>query len=78
MDFARRSEKARRRMQPESQTLTVPDAAAILNVSSWVAYDLIRRGEWPTPVIRLGRRVLVPKAPFERLLAGQTLKAGWP
>jgi excisionase family DNA binding protein len=40
--------------------LTVAEAGALLGVSRAFAYELVARGE--LPVIRLGRRILVPKA----------------
>jgi len=39
--------------------LTVAEAGALLGISRAFAYDLVARGE--LPVIRLGRRRLVPK-----------------
>lgn len=41
-------------------TLTVEDAARVLGISRGLAYEAARRGELPT--IRLGRRLLVPRA----------------
>lgn len=51
----------------DRMTLTVEEAAEILGVSRNSAYALARIGELPT--IRLGRRLVVPKAALERLLA---------
>jgi predicted DNA-binding transcriptional regulator AlpA len=48
--------------------LDVPTAAAILGVGRSSAYELMRRGEWPTPVVRLGRIIRVPKAPLLDLI----------
>ncbi len=39
-------------------TLTVPEAAELLMVSSKSAYEAAKRGEIPT--LTLGRRILVP------------------
>ena len=47
-------------------TLTVEDAAELLGLSRAFAYESVRRGEIPS--IRIGRRILVPKAALERLL----------
>ena len=44
----------------ECLVLTVAEAGALLGVSRAFAYELVARGE--LPVIRLGRRILVPKA----------------
>ena len=45
-------------------------AATKLGISRHSAYEAVRRGEIPT--IRIGRRVLVPKASLERLLMALT------
>jgi hypothetical protein len=49
-------------------TLDVPEAARLLGIGRTAAYELIRTGEWPTPVLRLGRRVIVPTVPLLALL----------
>ena len=49
-------------------TLTVPEAAELLGISSWQAYALIKRGEFPVAPLRLGRAIRIPRAPLERLL----------
>lgn len=46
----------------------VATAAEVLGVGRSTAYDLIQRGEFPVPTVRLGRRLLVPVAPLLRLL----------
>jgi hypothetical protein len=59
----------------ERMTLTIEEAAralgvgrnAALGVGRNAAYDAARRGD--LPVIRLGRRLVVPRAALERLLA---------
>ncbi len=51
-----------------SPTMEVPEAAAAIGVSAWAAYRSIREGTFPLPVIRVGRRIVVPRAPLERLL----------
>ena len=50
----------------ERATLSVVEAARIMGVSKNVAYEAARRGEIPS--IRLGGRILVPRAALERLL----------
>jgi excisionase family DNA binding protein len=54
------------RSRRQTDTLTVPEAGQRLGIGRRQAYDAARRGE--IPVIRIGRRVLVPKPAFERLL----------
>jgi excisionase family DNA binding protein len=51
----------------ERQTLTIEEAARSLGVGRNAAYDAARRGD--LPVIRLGRRLIVPRAALEQLLA---------
>ncbi len=48
-------------------TLTIEEAARELGIGRGLAYELARRGEIPT--LRLGRRLVVPVAAFQRLLA---------
>lgn len=50
----------------ESQTVTVEEAARMLGIGRNLAYELARRGR--LPVIRLGRRIVVPRVGLERLL----------
>jgi predicted DNA-binding transcriptional regulator AlpA len=35
-------------------------AGQLLGIGRTMTYELVRTGEWPTPVIRLGRRIKVP------------------
>jgi excisionase family DNA binding protein len=50
----------------ERDTLTVPEAAKILGISRNSAYEAAKRGEIPS--IWIGGRVLVPRAPLEKML----------
>jgi excisionase family DNA binding protein len=54
-------------MEIERQTVTVEEAATILGVGRNKAYEAARSGEIPT--IRIGKRLLVPRAALKRLLA---------
>jgi excisionase family DNA binding protein len=54
----------------ERRTVSVEEAGRILGVSRGSAYTLARTGELPT--IRLGKRLLVPKAALEKLLEVST------
>ncbi len=47
-------------MTPEPLTLTIEEAGKLLGVSRGLAYQAAREGQIPT--IRLGRRLLVPRA----------------
>ena len=55
----------------EQLTMTVEEAARALGINRNSAYEAARNGE--LPAIRIGRRLLVPKIAFERMLenAGQ-------
>jgi len=48
--------------------LDVPTAGRLLGLGRSAAYDLIVAGLWPTPVLRLGRRLRIPTAPLLALL----------
>ncbi len=47
-------------------TLTIEECAAILRLSRGSAYEAARTGQ--IPVIRVGRRLLVPRAKLLRML----------
>jgi excisionase family DNA binding protein len=53
---------------PERRVVTVNEAAVMLRISRGAAYEAARRKQIPT--IRIGRRLLVPLAALERMLAG--------
>jgi len=46
----------------------VATAAQVLGVGRSCAYEMVRTGGWPTPVLRLGRLIRVPTAPLLELL----------
>jgi len=50
------------------QTVSVEEAAEMLGISKNQAYKAVREGE--IPVIRLGKRLVVPLAAFNRMLNG--------
>lgn len=52
----------------ERQTVTVGEVARMLGIGRNSAYEAVRRGEIPT--LRIGKRILVPRAALEGLLAG--------
>ncbi|GAA5210504.1 helix-turn-helix domain-containing protein [Microbacterium kyungheense] len=47
-------------------TCTVPEAAQILGIGTWSAYEAIKRDE--IPVIRIGKRILIPVPRLRALL----------
>ncbi len=48
--------------------ITVPEAAAMLGLSRNFAYELVKRKE--LPVIKFGKRLLIPRAALEKMLEG--------
>lgn len=48
--------------------LDVPTAAHVLGIGRSLAYQLVRTGDWPTPVLRVGKLIKIPTAPLVRLL----------
>ena len=50
-----------RNLPPVVDVLT---AAAILGIGRTAAYELIRIGQWPTPILRPGKLTRVPSAPL--------------
>jgi excisionase family DNA binding protein len=57
-------------MKPEAErrTVTVDEAAKMLGVGRNAAYRGVKSGD--IPVIRVGKRLLVPLAALERILQG--------
>lgn len=52
----------------ETPTMSLEAAGRCLGISRSAAYRLAAAEQWPTPLIRLGRRILVPTAAMHRLL----------
>ena len=46
--------------------ITVPEAAEMLGISRNFAYELVKQGQ--LPVIRFGKRLLIPKIALEKML----------
>lgn len=51
-------------------TYTVPEAADVLGISRSYAYELARCGEFPVPVIRLGRALRVSRRALHAYIDG--------
>lgn len=47
-------------------------AASVLGIGRTTAYELVRTGRWPTPILRLGHRIRVPTAALRELLSLST------
>ena len=48
--------------------IDVPTAAQVLGIGRAAAYELVRTGRWPTPVLRLGRLIKIPTAPLLQIV----------
>jgi excisionase family DNA binding protein len=48
----------------------IPEVGEILGISRWSAYEAAKRGD--LPVIKIGRRKLVPRRALEKLLSSAT------
>jgi excisionase family DNA binding protein len=55
--------------EQERLAFSITEAAALLGVGRTLAYQMAKSGELPT--VRLGRRVVVPRAQLKELLAGE-------
>lgn len=51
----------------ESLTLSVPEAARLLGIGRNTAYEAVKTGQLPS--VKIGNRVLVPRAALERMLS---------
>ena len=49
--------------------LDLPDAAKLLGIGRTFAYQLVREGRWPTPVLRVGRLIKIPARPLLDLIS---------
>ncbi len=54
-------------METERLTLTIEETAKLLGIGRQLAYDRVKTGD--IPVIKIGRRLLVPRSALEKLLA---------
>jgi len=53
-------------MEDKRMTLTIEEAAKLLGIGRNLCYDRVKTGE--IPVIKIGRRLLVPRRALEKLL----------
>jgi excisionase family DNA binding protein len=63
---------ARHRKKQPQETTSIEDAAKRLNIGRNQAYQAARDDKLPIPVIRIGRRLLIPTAALDRLLNGES------
>jgi predicted DNA-binding transcriptional regulator AlpA len=57
----------------EPGVLSLKQAGQRLGIAESTAYDLVKRGQFPVPVIKIGGRNRVLKAVLDRFLAGEDL-----
>lgn len=58
----------------EAQVLSIEEAGRMLGVSRWLAYEQARSGLLGgVPVIKIGRRLVVPRKALEAVLRGESL-----
>ena len=53
--------------EENQDVFTIEETAALLRISRGSAYEAARRGD--LPVLRIGRRLLVPRLALDRMLA---------
>ncbi len=53
----------------EPKTYTIEEAAALLGIGRGHAYQGAKKGDIPS--IKIGKRILVPRAALDRMLAGE-------
>jgi excisionase family DNA binding protein len=58
------------RRDESSAVFDLLEAARLLGVGRTLAYQLVRDGRWPTPVVRMGRLIKIPKKPLLDYLGG--------
>lgn len=49
-------------------TMSIEDAGKLLGIGRNTAYELVRTQRFPVPVLRVGRKLRVPRAPLMRVL----------
>jgi excisionase family DNA binding protein len=52
----------------EAETISIEEAARRLGIGRSLGFQLAREGKFPVPVIRAGRRILVPTRAIDKLL----------
>lgn len=64
------TENTIKELTPQRLTMSVKEAAILIGISYNAAYESAKKGELPT--VKFGRRILVPIAALEKMLAGAT------
>lgn len=58
---------------PTKRTVTLGEAAELLGIGRTTAYSAARAGTFPTPVVQIGSRWVVPTKPLLELLGMEEL-----
>lgn len=58
--------------EPNRSVVPIRDVFRALGLGPTAGYRLARHGRLPVPVLRVGRKLVVPAAPLQRLLDGET------
>jgi excisionase family DNA binding protein len=56
----------------QKQTYTISEVAKLLGIGRSAAYEAARTGQ--IPIIRIGKRLIVPAVALDRMLAGAEAK----
>jgi excisionase family DNA binding protein len=65
-------------IHPLSRTLNIEQAGAMLGISRPTAYKLARANQFPVPVIRVGKRLVVSREAVDELLGRRKPDADLP
>jgi excisionase family DNA binding protein len=68
----KRTTKLHKTVEAVRRTVTIAEAGMLLGVGRNSAYEAVKSGQ--IPVIKIGRRMVVPVAALERLLDGDAPK----
>lgn len=60
---------------PDTPTISIREAAKLLGIGHSSAYAAIRNDQFPTPVIKIGGRYVVPTKPLLDLLGIEEVPA---
>jgi excisionase family DNA binding protein len=55
----------------ERLTLTLPEVAEALGLGRNTVYTAAKRGDLPLPIVKIGKRLVVPRQAVDELLASQ-------
>lgn len=59
---------------PSRETASIGEVATRFGIARSTAYELAKADRLPVPVIRLGRRMVVPRAALDKLLGDENAR----